>query len=105
MGQLLALGYGRCEVHPVGMELVDERLEAARLELRANTRPVVPGVRAEELANVLNSNDKVPLTLQQLARIAVRRAVGGSNFGLHVLSLKSHLPPILFESVENPMKL
>ena len=86
--KLLALGYGRREVHPAGLQILDENLEATRLELEG-----------------LKCYDKAVLTLQQLARIAVRRAVGGSGFARRVCSLQSQLPPSLLEYVADPMKL
>ena len=46
--------------------------------------------------------DAGPLTLQQFARIAVRRAVGGEHFAKRIRSISPHLPPLLLEYVADP---
>ena len=52
-----------------------------------------------ELHFLIDHFDSGPLTLQQLARIAVRRAVGGADFARQVRRIASHIPPLLFDYV------
>ena len=101
--KLLALGYGRREVHPAGLKILDENLEATRSELRTRSFNIV-GHRGD-FQQLVKCYDTACLTLQQLARTAVRRAVGGSHFVRRIDTLKSHLPRCLFEYVADPMKL
>lgn len=56
------------------------------------------------MLHLVNTVRNGPLTLQQLARIAVRRAVGGSHFAPRIVSLKKALPISLFDYVADPMK-
>ena len=91
--KLRSLGYGRREVHPAGLQILDENLEATR-----RTRSFKGQKDDFQLLTAL-------LTLQQLARIAVRRTVGGSDFARRVRSLQSQLPPSLLEYVADPMKM
>lgn len=105
--QLLALGYARRELHPAAMQIVDEKLEATRRELRcrsSGSRAIAPSLR-ERVRVLFECFDAGPLTLQQLARIAVRRAVGGCSFARSVRCLASRLPPPILEYVEEPLKL
>ena len=52
-----------------------------------------------ELQLLIDHFDEGPLTLQQLSRIAIRRAVGGADFVRKVRRIKSHIPPLLFDYV------
>ena len=101
--RLLALGYGRREVHPAGLQILDENLEATRLEHR--TRSFQIEGHTDDFQLLVKCYDTACLTLQQLARIAVRRAVGGSDFARRVRSLQTQLAPSLLEYVADPMKV
>ena len=46
-----------------------------------------------------------PLSLERLARVAVRRAVGGTNFPRQVRRLAGHIPPALVQYVADPTEL
>lgn len=103
--QFMALGYGRRELHPTGAPLCDEHLDDTR---RAIDEQIGCGRHEEvprELQELVERFDAGPLTLQQLARIAVRRAVGGANFARRARSLASHLPPPLLEYVAESNEL
>ena len=49
--------------------------------------------------------DESPLTLQRLARIAVRRAVGGAGFARQVRQLTGLIPPALLQYIADPTEL
>lgn len=93
--QLLALGYGRLEVHTAGVRprdesLIDTRRHMASLQLSH-------AEAARELEAIVEHFDSGPLTLQQLSRIAVRRAVGGGDFARRVREVI--LPPTVLNYV------
>lgn len=52
-----------------------------------------------ELISIVDEFDSGPLKLQQLARIAIRRAVGGIYFKRRVRAIAPLLPPPLFKYV------
>ena len=94
--QLLALGFGRRELHPGDLPVRDVNLDLTREIL---DYPDDEGEWKSEFRNVrrlVRHFDAGPLTLQQLARIAIRRAVGGVDFARRVRKL-AHLmaPPLL----------
>ena len=98
--KLLALGYGRRELHTGSFPARDANLFATRMLLS------VPDVENNmvaqcELRSLIDHFDAGPLTLQQLSRIAIRRAVGGADFAQQVRRIKSHIPPPLFDYVSD----
>ena len=121
--RLLALGYGRRELHPGDLFIPDERLRHTRrfIELcdndlrNAMLNPFPLSDRQwshqllkrcqstlivrRELQALVDQFDAGPLTLQQLARIVIRRAVGGIHFELRVRTLSALLPRPLFKYV------
>ena len=98
--QLLALGYGRRELHPDGLPVRDERLgmdgdtiscaKYCHGELKSEAR---------NLQQLVDHFDAGPLTLQQLARIAIRRAVGGVDFARRIRKIAHLTPPPLLKYV------
>lgn len=104
--QLLTLGYGRRELHPPGLPLHDENLNSTRKSIQkllAAGRFSAP----RELRSLVKLFDSGPLTLQQLSRIAIRRAVGGQDFAARVRSteFRARLPPALYCYVSDPTEL
>ena len=99
--QLLALGYGRPELHASGIELFDENLEATRRTLHDLQDKKI----AKELRTLLDNVDAGPLTLQQPSRIAVRRAIGGVHFEQRICTLTTNLPPRFVEYLANPTEM
>ena len=99
--QLLALGYGRRELHTGSFRASDANLFVTRLLLTHSHEESKLEAR-RELQILIDHFDSGPLTLQQLARIAVRRAVGGADFARQVRRISSHMPPLLFEYVAEP---
>lgn len=106
--QLLVLGYGRSEVHTVGFRLRDAGLDELRHELSYalinNNNPrflgrLITEHSAIEIQSLIEYFDSGPLTLQQFARIAIRRAVGGADFARRVRSISACIPPLLFQYV------
>ena len=101
--QLLALGYGRRELHPAPLPLLDENLNDMR---RASARLVPPKRKRELLLKSLVEEFRAgPLSLQQLARIAIRRAVGGADFARKMNRLAGCIPPALLQYVADPTEL
>ena len=109
--QLLALGYGRRELHPAPLPLQDENLHDMRLALARLSPPLRP--RELLLKSLVEEFRAWPLSLQQLARIAIRRAVGGAAFSRQVKRLAvadpltgiMPLPPLLLRYVVDPTEL
>ena len=116
--RLLALGYGRRELHPGDLPVRDERLRHTRrsLELcacelenklfRWRWNPEWSQLAQSEAAEIhrelrafIDQFVAGPLTLQQLARIAIRRAVGGIDFERRARDLSSQLPRPLVKYV------
>ena len=101
--QLLARGYGRCELHPASLALLDENLDDMRRVLASLSSPM----RQREL--LLKSFVVLfrvgPITLQQLARIAIRRAAGGVDFARQVNRLAGDIPPALLKYVADPTEV
>ena len=100
-----ALGYGRRELHTDSFRARDVNLFKSRYILSHpayRRRSYTEHYSAEALREVhslIDQFDSGPLTLQQLARFAVRRAVGGAYFGRQVRRISSHIPPLLFDYV------
>ena len=126
--QLLALGYGRRELHPKGVFLHDKNLEAFRRiisemqesadfvrhqkqlvldsgqVLSENDDSMIAlGLQAlQELQMLVNAFDAGPLSLLKLSRIAVRRAIVGVHFARHIKALSPILPPLLYNYLSDP---
>ena len=104
--QLLALGYGSRELHslhPAPLPLLDENLKDMRL---ASARVSYPMMKRELLLKSLVKQFRAgPLSLQQLARIAIRRAVGGADFTRKMYRLAGCIPPALLQYVADPTEL
>ena len=98
--QLFALGYGRRELHTGSFPARDANLFDTRNLL---SEPDVEHnmVAQRELRSLIDHFDAGPLTLQQLSRIAIRRAVGGAHFARQVRRIRSHIPPPLFDYVSD----
>ena len=97
--QLLALGYGRPETHPVGVPLLEPRLDATRLAAVGKTfasgsivSTFIDEEKKRELLALVDRFDAGPLSLLRLARIAVRRSVAGKYFALHIRALIPLMP-------------
>ena len=119
--QLLALGYGCRELHADAewLPVLDEHLNSVRLTLKTlkkhpvdanyavgNQMPLNRKERiADELKALLTNFDSCPLSLQQLFRVAIRRAVGGSNFVNNMKRLAPHLSPALFKYVSEASEM
>ena len=104
--QLLALGYCRRELHPAPLTLLDENLNIMRLTFERYERYSTPTSHIESLLKSLEELLHAgPLSLKQLARIAIRRAVGGIDFARQVKRLKSRITPPLLEYVADPTEL
>ena len=102
--QLLALGFGRPELHVGPHETFDARLAHTRqraqmLSSEGDTE------RAAKLRLLVERFESGPLTLTQLSRIAIRRAIGGSLFEKRVKELDGKLPPLLCRYVSDPTEL
>ena len=104
--QLLALGYGRRELHPAPLPLHDERLDDTWRELQrfSKTFSNISNL-AHELQSLVQHFHEGPLSLKRLSRIAVRRAVGGADFARQVGRLAGYIPPALVEYVADPTEL
>ena len=101
--QLLALGYGRRELHPAPLALFDENLDDMRREL---ARLSFPFRRRGKLLKLLVEQFSAgPLSLQRLARITIRRDVGGADFSRQVKRLAGRIPPPLLEYIADPTEL
>ena len=96
--QLLALGYGRRELHPGDLPVRDEHLKVTRM-----TGVEISDGKWEyefrDVQQLVDHFDAGPLTLQQLARIAIRRAVGGVDFARHIRKIAHLTPPPLLKYV------
>lgn len=94
--QLLALGYGRRELHAqlADLPLLDENLKQTREFIHSCSR-FFPK-ECHKLRRLVKYFDAGPLSLEQLSRIAIRRAVGGVFFKRHMRSISKRLPPPLF---------
>ena len=100
---LLVLGYGRREQHPAPLALLDENLDNIR---RANARLSSPKRQRELLIkSLVELFCAGPLSLQQLAHIAIRRAVGGANFTRQINRLAGRIPLALLQYVADPTEL
>ena len=100
--QLLSLGYGRCELHPGDLPVRDERLKQTRLLMEFVLPFESDAIKLQlqsELQSLVDQFDAGPLTLQQLARIAIRRTVGGIHFEQLIRTLSSLLPPLVLKYV------
>ena len=106
--QLLALGYGRRELHPAPLPLPYERLDdtCRALESFAEIFPSeCKSIAVNELQSLVQHFHEGPLSLQRLARVAVRRAVGGTDFARQVGRLAGLIPPALVQYVADPTEL
>lgn len=120
--QLLALGYGRRELHPDGVPLFDEHLnvtrEAVRDKLHRRDMYTYHEWNCEDVEEIewceycttemqalVDRFDAGPLSLLQLLRIAVRRAVGGIHFVRRLRTITRLLPPALYDYVADPTEL
>ena len=107
--QLLALGYGRRELHPQGVLLYDENLIDTREILGKCESPVDSHsdktIIALELKALVDTFDAGPLSLLQLSRIAVRRTICGVHFAHHMKALSQLFPPLLYDYVADPTEL
>ena len=105
--QLLALGYGRRELHPAPLLLHDEHLVAMTRQLQYHATHSISSklIGLDELQSLVQHFREGPLALQRLARIAIRRAVGGAAFAKQVLRLAGHIPPALVQYVADPTEL
>lgn len=99
--QFLALGYGRRELHSsAGLKVAhDENLQLTRF-LAEHERRFNQNVK-DELKSLVDYFDAGPLSLQQLVRIAIRRAVGGVCFERRMRAIAHLLPPLLYKYVAN----
>ena len=103
--QLLSLGYGRRELHPACLPVFDGHLDATRDAL-FELLDIGEVIGAGQLQLLIESFDAGPLTLRELSRIAIRRAVGGAYFERRVRALKgSFLPAPLLKYVADPTEL
>ena len=108
--QLLALRYGRRELHPGDLSVRDENLKHIRLCLDhcshqsevcrqfiaekpnfwyLQKEEAIATTCQRELQALVDQFDVGPLTMQQLERIAIRRSLGGIDFERRVRSLSS----------------
>ena len=103
--QLLALGYARRELHSGDLPVRNESLEFTRdlISFQHNH----PEYKSEyrHLQRLVDHFDAGPLTLQQLARIAIRRAVGGVDFARRIRKLAHLTPPPLLRYVADADEL
>ena len=98
--KLLALGYGRRELYTGSFPARDANLFATRFLLSPFARVFLGGPARTAISDKpLRSG---PLTLLQLTRIAVRRAVGGADFARQVRRITPHIQPLLFDYVAEP---
>ena len=104
--QLLALGYGRRELHRGDLTVRDEHLELTRNILDYSD---IYGDECEsefrDMQQLVDHFDAGPLTLQQLARIAIRRAVGGIDFARRIRKIAYLMPPPLLQYVADADEL
>lgn len=106
--QLLALGYGRRELHPAPLPLLDEQLDDTRRDLERFVelyQNECKSINVIELQSLVQHFREGPLSLQRLARVAVRRAVGGADFARQVRRLAGLIPPALVQYVADPTEL
>lgn len=110
--QLLALGYGRRELHTnCNRPACDENLRMTRrILLRLQESGLRMGGRrclcvANQLESVVACFDMGPLSLSKLARIAIRRSIGDVYFKRHIRMLSAKLPPTLLEYVAEANEL
>lgn len=116
--QLLALGFRRLELHPLGAGLpplwdagLSSNLatldEICRVKRRTRNKQLSHrlGMFAVDLLAFVQRLDLGSLTLKQLSRIAVRRAVGGMDFARHSRTPARSArrgPPDLLDYVAGP---
>ena len=81
--QLLALGYGRRELHPADIQVRDEQLDDTRDLLNSGD---LHRNASRVLQSLVDRFDAGPLSLLQLSRIAIRPAIGGADFARRVSS-------------------
>ena len=104
--QLVALGFGRRELHPGDLPVRNVGLEYMRMMIvRAHKDPDFDVHRYRMLLQLVERFDACPLPLQQLARIAIRRAVGGVDFARRVRKLAHLTPPPLLRYVADADEL
>ena len=103
--QLLALGYARRELHPGDLPVRNENLEFTRDLISFQHKH--PDYKSDYrcLRRLVRHFDAGPLTLPQLARIAIRRAVGGVDFARRVRKLAHLMPPPLLRYVADADEL
>ena len=105
--QLLSLGYGRRELRHAGFPILDANLGDTRKAIEKH-QTTGKEVVARELQSLVTRFDAGPLTLRELSRVAIRRAVGGSDFARRVRALgpqRSVLPPALYNFVSDSTEL
>lgn len=102
--QLLALGFGRRELH-VGLQAFDAGLEDTRQKLGRCISQGLDQQRALRLRAIVDIFDAGPLSLLQLSRIQVRRTIGGSHFAKRVQRVRERLPPSLYSYIYDPTEL
>ena len=103
--QLLALGYGRRELHPGELTVRDEHLQLTRDNLYYSYEEGECESESRDLQQLVDHFDAGPLTLQQLARIAIRRAVGGIDFARRIRKIAYPTPPPLLQYVADADEL
>ena len=110
--QLLVLGYGRPEMHSQRVRFTDKNIRGTRYAINLMKRRTgfAEGIfrhkdnkeEVRELEALVARFDAGPLTLLQLARIAVHSAVGGEDFTRRIPSISVLIPPLLLEYVADP---
>ena len=97
--QLFSWGYERRELHPTCLPVFDGDLDATR-DAMGELLTVGEVIGAGQHQLLIESFDAGPLTLRELSRIAIRRAVGGAYFERRLRALKgSFLPATLLKYV------
>ena len=100
--QLLALGYGRRELHPADIPVRDEQLDDTRDLLNSGD---LHRNASRVLQSLVNRFDAGFLSLLQLSQIAIQRIIGGANFARRVFFISPHIPHALFQYVADPTEL
>ena len=104
--QLLALGYGRRELHSAPLPLHDEHLDDACRALESFSETLTNKSHfTDELQSLVQHFREGPLSLQRLTRVAVRRSVGGADFARQVKRLVGLIPLALVQYVADPTEL
>ena len=103
--QLLSLGYGRRELRYANFPIPDANLCDTRQAIEKH-QTTGKELVARELQSLVTRFDAGPLTLRELSRIAIRRAVGGVDFDRRVRQLGPPiLPRAMFDYVSEPTEL